>query len=367
MLDFSSALYLGLRHPSAALGAWDALTEGRPAALGEPAAVHEAAAALARLQDCEAALLLPSTLHLFRDLFEMLAAERVAILCDAGAYPIARWGAEAAAAARRVPLHRFAHHDADALARLAAAALRAGRRPLVLTDGLCPRCGRVAPLSHYADVVERGGGRLVVDDTQALGLLGEAPTPDRPYGRGGGGSLRWRGVSGEHIVAGSSLAKGFGAPLAVLAGSARLIARFRATSATRVHCSPPSMAAVRAACHALDCNRTRGDTVRAQLLAAVRRMRGWVRAAGGAAHAALPFPVLSCVFGDGPHTVALHRRLLRHGIRALLMRACDGLTTSLGFLINASHRIEDIDFAGRALLDFAPGGHRHPAGLEETT
>ena len=72
MLDFTSALYLGLRHPSASLPPWDALTIGRPAALAEPPDAEAVAAEIASLQGCEAATLLPSTLHLFWDLFRVL-------------------------------------------------------------------------------------------------------------------------------------------------------------------------------------------------------------------------------------------------------------------------------------------------------
>jgi 8-amino-7-oxononanoate synthase len=47
--DFTSSLYLGMRHSSADLPTWSALTSGRPAALGPPAgsavAAHIAAQA----------------------------------------------------------------------------------------------------------------------------------------------------------------------------------------------------------------------------------------------------------------------------------------------------------------------------------
>ena len=69
MLDFTSALYLGLRHPSRSLRAWPALTAGQPAALESPARRFGVARQLAALQGCERATLLPSTLHLFWDLF----------------------------------------------------------------------------------------------------------------------------------------------------------------------------------------------------------------------------------------------------------------------------------------------------------
>ena len=55
MLDFTSALYLGLRHPSASLAPWSALSLGQPAALQEAPAATALAARLARLQGCDAA------------------------------------------------------------------------------------------------------------------------------------------------------------------------------------------------------------------------------------------------------------------------------------------------------------------------
>src|SRR5262245_66672056 len=111
MLDFTSALYLSLRHPSASLGSWEALTLGRPAALVEPPGADEVTADLARLQGTPAATLLPSTLHLFWDLLRLLGrGAREVLLLDSGAYPILHWAAEGARAAG-ARFHRFAHSD----------------------------------------------------------------------------------------------------------------------------------------------------------------------------------------------------------------------------------------------------------------
>src|SRR5262245_39569049 len=125
MIDFTSALYLGFRHSSESLGGWDALTLGRPSALREPPDADAVAADLARLQGCEAAALLPSTLHLFWDLFAMLGQRKVAILHDAEAYPIARWGIERAQA-MGAAIGAFPHRNATALERLIAKATRQG-------------------------------------------------------------------------------------------------------------------------------------------------------------------------------------------------------------------------------------------------
>jgi 8-amino-7-oxononanoate synthase len=346
MLDFTSALYLGLQHPSASLPPWDALTLGRPAALVEPPDAEAVAGEIASLQGSEAATLLPSTLHLFWDLFRVLDDGQVGILCDAGLYPIARWGAERASSLG-VPLGTFAHHDSAALAQAIDRLARGRRRPIVVTDGYCPNCGAPAPIRAYADLARRAGGWLVIDDTQALGILGESPGGSNPYGSGGGGSLHWHGVSGPHIIVGSSLAKGFGAPLAALSGSRALIERFREHSESRIHCSPPSVATIHAAQQALRLNRHHGETLRRRLLDLVLRLRQRLMAAGLRPVGGLPFPVQS-FRAEGSSLVAqLFRRLRHGGVRALLTRACKAAAARLTFLVTARHGPADIDVVAR--------------------
>ncbi len=110
MLDFTSVLYLGFRHAHSTLRPWAQLTTGRPAALEPAPEAERVAQDLARLLRCERAVLAPSTLHLYWDLFDVLARDRIAIYADAGAYPIARWGIERAAA-KGVRTATFQMHD----------------------------------------------------------------------------------------------------------------------------------------------------------------------------------------------------------------------------------------------------------------
>ncbi len=70
MIDFTSALYLGMRHAHGTLPPWLQLTTGRPAALKEAPEAVRLSEDIAQLLRCERALLAPSTLHLFWDLFE---------------------------------------------------------------------------------------------------------------------------------------------------------------------------------------------------------------------------------------------------------------------------------------------------------
>jgi 8-amino-7-oxononanoate synthase len=348
MLDFTSVLYSGFRHAHNAFRPWAQLTTGRPAAL-EPAPEAVALAQdLAQFLGCERAVLAPSTLHLFWDLFDVLARDRIAIYADAGTYPIARYGVERAAA-KGVPTSTFPAHDPAALAPLLQRDRATGRRPVVVTDGLCTATGRTAPLADYLKLVRERNGYLVVDDTQALGILGANPAPDAPYGRGGAGTPAWRAVRASELIIGSSLAKGFGARLAVLTGSAEVIAKFEDLSGTRVHSSPPSLAVISAAQRALAMNERQGDRLRNRLANLVRHFRERLRQLGFSACGGLfPFQTLRAIPDVEPE--ALYRRLLGLGVRAVLRSARRPPGAAVSFVITLLHTRSDIDGCVEALL-----------------
>jgi 8-amino-7-oxononanoate synthase len=364
MLDFTSALYLGLRHASGSLAAWDALTGGRPATLVETDGAAAVAQRAARLTGCEAGLLLPSTLHLFFDLFSSLPRGSTCYV-DAGVYPVARWGVEHAAS-RGHRVRTFAHFDAAHLEHLLARDARAGFHPIVVTDGFCPGCGLRAPLNSLLAGLRRYEGTLVIDDTQALGIFGErcdapATALHAPaFGCGGGGSLRACGANGPDIVLASSLAKAFGVPVAMLAGSREFVAHFARHSATRMHCSPPSVAVVRAAERALDVNVARGDALRARLARHVRHFREIAGSACSSIRGNLfPVQTLGCGGAVGEDAVRLHHALATAGVRTVLQSPRD---PRVSFLFSSSHSEADVEHAALTLQRCLSDGRRRRSG-----
>jgi 8-amino-7-oxononanoate synthase len=347
MIDFTSALYLGMRHATSSLRPWTRLTTGVPAALESPPEAEEVARQMALLQGCEAGLVGTSTLHQFWDLVLMTARSGMAIYTDHGTYPIAQWGVERAAG-RGIRTSTFRHHDPEALTRQLRHPASRGLRPLVIADGICPGCGGALPIHQLLDVIRPSGGILILDDTQSLGIMGESPNPRSPFGRGGGGSLRWHGVAGEDIVLVTSLAKGFGVPMAVLSAASDFVAGFAARSETRVHSSPPSLAHLHAAEQALLLNREHGDSLRNRLLRAVRRFRAGVQGLGLELNEGL-FPVQSLVPVAAVSQTQLHRQLLERGMRTVLHRPRCVNGPRISFLITARHRTSDIDAAVEAL------------------
>jgi 8-amino-7-oxononanoate synthase len=336
--DFTSALYLGIDHGSRELAGWSRLTLGKPAALEPPPGSAAVEGELARLTGCERALLGTSTLHIFHDLLPMAARADVSVFVDECLYPIARWSVERVAA-RGSPVVTFRRHDPEALWRAMAGA--GSRRPLVVADGFCVACGMPAPLGSYVECAAARDGLVVIDDTQAIGIFGYAPAQPAPYGTGGGGSMALNGIRDRRVVIVGSLAKAFGAPVAVLAGAAPLVAGFAETSATRMHCSPPSAAAVAAAASALAINRAIGDALRERLADKVSRFR---RGLGPLAGSPGLFPVQHLRLPARMDPGALHGRLRARGVHAVLTRG-DHHRARIGFVLTARHDDREIEYA----------------------
>ena len=175
-----------------------------------------------------------STVHAVLDCVATLTAPGAAVLLDAGAYPMGRWGPPR-------PGRVVASPTAIRQPRPPAARLVRTGPAAVVTDGFCPGCGRPAPLAAYLRVVRAHGGLLLVDDTQALGVLGR-PAAGQAYGTGGGGTAAWTGTGGPELVVVASLAKGLGVPLAVVAGERRVVGLVRTArpASTAVPRRPPT-------------------------------------------------------------------------------------------------------------------------------
>jgi 8-amino-7-oxononanoate synthase len=332
-VDFTSALYLGLTHESASLR-WSQLSTGVPAALRRPPEAAEPELGFAALVGCERAVGLTSTLHAVWDLFGATCPRGVALLYDDAAYPVLRWGLERASH-RGLAVVGFRHHDPERLAR-ALRGLPPGVRPWVVTDGFCPGCGQVAPLRAYTRLAAARGGHLIIDDTQAVGLIGSAPARGQPFGVGGGGSLRHAAVIDPAIVVVASLAKSFGVPMAMVAGAGSFIEPFVERSETLIHCSPPSLAHLAAASQALARNAAEGEPLRLRLAARVRTFRRAMRASGIRMRGGL-YPFQRLPVSSPQHGLRLQQALAAHGIQVVVERLRCRPMVAITFVITARH------------------------------
>jgi 8-amino-7-oxononanoate synthase len=188
---------------------------------------------------------------------------------------------------------------------------------------------------------------LILDDTQATGILGRRTPHGSPYGQGGGGSLRWHDVGNadaSRILLVTSCAKAFGAPVAALSGARGVIDDFEDRSQTRVHCSPPSVPAVRSLSRALSINQEMGDRLRSRLLGLIHRFRDGLSAEGVPIGPGV-FPLQSLPIPRGWHPHDVQAVLSRRSVFAVLTRSGGGASRRISFLLNACHSARDVDHA----------------------
>ncbi|MGC4054257.1 MAG: hypothetical protein QM757_34665 [Paludibaculum sp.] len=340
MADFTSALYLGLAHDHASLRPWQQFTSGKPAVLQTTPGTLSLAGDLALLTGCEAATIAPSTLHLFLDVFCLWPHQRTtAIYMDEALYQIGSWGIERAAG-RGIRVRRFRHQDPHSLSRSLLS--DDPRTAVVVTDGFCPDCAKPAPLREYLDCLAGRKGWLVIDDTQAIGVLGRNPSPAAPLGLGGGGVMSLLNLRDSRVVLICSLAKAFGVPMAFLAGARPLVDRFEQIAETRVHCSPVALPVLHAAEHAMAFNEHGGDRARTVLAQWIARLQTKLGASRFRPSGGL-FPVQSFTGFNGLPAEEIHRRLASSGIQTVLQRRRTSGEPQVAVLLTARHTAREID------------------------
>lgn len=96
--------------------------------------------------------------------------------------------------------HAFRHVDAEDLELQLKRHLRAGERPLVVTDGMYSTFGEIAPLDQLARAMAPYAGRLLVDESHSFGVLGDS----------GRGAAEQHHIPAAQFLSGGSTGKALG-------------------------------------------------------------------------------------------------------------------------------------------------------------
>ncbi len=232
----------------------------------------------------------------------------------------------------------FKHVDADDLTQRLQRELQPGERPLVLTDGVFPISGEIAPLPAYRQALtDFPGGWVALDDAHATGVLGV-------HGRG---TLEYYGeTNGERravgFLAGHTLSKGIGAYGGMIAGPEDLLQELEAHSRVTVGASPPPLPVAAAARQALAL--ARDTALREQLWANVALARDGLRRLGWAFEDS-PVPVLCLGARPGLDLRRMRAELLDRGLCVAHVTSYSSTPPggALRIAIFANHQTEQID------------------------
>ena len=167
------------------------------------------------------------------------------------------------------PIHAYRHLDAEHVAELCQEKLMAGERPLLMTDGVFPVSGEIAPVQALLDAIKPVGGLLALDDAHATGVLGP----------NGWGTQAYFGIQTDNCFTCHTMSKALGAYGGFITGSQSFIDGIKINSNVHEGASRPPMPAAAAATAALNLLQ-KDNSLRHQLQQNVNQARTAIRQLG---------------------------------------------------------------------------------------
>ncbi len=265
--------------------------------------------------------------------FEALLGEEDAVLSDALNHASIIDGIRLCKARR----YRYANNDmADLEAKLREADAAGARFKLVVTDGVFSMDGYLANLPAVCDLAERYGAMVMVDDSHAVGFIGE----------GGRGTHEHHGVMGRvHLVTGT-LGKALGgASGGYVSGSREVVEWLRQKARPYLFSNTlaPVIAAV--SLQVLDLVEGGGD-LRRRLRANAAHFREGMSRHG---FSLLPgeHPIIPVMLNEAPLAQEFARRLLEEGVYVIgfFFPVVPKGQARIRTQMSAAHTREDLDTA----------------------
>lgn len=335
VLQFASNNYLGLANEPRVKEATRRAIEkwGWGAAASRLVAGHTEAhealeADLAAFKHTEATLVFPTGYQTNLGVVTTLAGRGDLVLMDRANHA-SLYDAVKLSGARLV---RYAHADADDAQRLLKKhADKPGRR-LLITDTVFSMDGDLAPLRELADLCEREGAMLVLDEAHATGLLG--PT--------GAGLAEALGIESGITASVGTLSKALGGIGGFVAASKDVCDLLVNRARSFIYTTALPASACEAARAALAIVRAEPER-REKVLELAERLRGALREKGfdtGRSET----PIVPIVVGESDRALALAAALLDKGIFCPAIRppTVPPGTSRLRVSLTAEHTEEDI-------------------------
>jgi glycine C-acetyltransferase len=266
--------------------------------------VHKALEArLASFLGFEDAILFSSCFDANGGVFEALLGEEDAIVSDALNHASIIDGIRLCKARR----YRYANGDmADLAAKLAEARAGGARFVMVATDGVFSMDGYLANLPAICDLAERHGALVMVDDSHAVGFVGEK----------GRGTHEHHHVMGRVALMSGTLGKALGgASGGYVAGSREVVAWLRQKARPYLFSNTLAPVIGAVSIEVLDLLE-RSDDLRVRLRENAAFFRGELTRLG---FRLLPgeHPIIPVMLGEAPLAQEFARRLLDEGVYAV--------------------------------------------------
>lgn len=239
-----------------------------------------------------------------------------------------------AAQATNKPITAFHHCQAEHLAECLHRDLLADERPLVLSDGVFPVSGEIAPLPDYLALIKSYQGSIYLDDAHAMGVLGV----------NGRGTPDYFGIKkDESCHTCGTLSKALGGYGGVIWGDSQWVEAIDRKSGICAGASPPALPVTAASACALAIARA-NPSLRHQLWINVTHARNGLRDLGWEIDDT-PVPIICLKARDDINLLRIKTRLFDQGIAITHVRSYTSTPAggALRIAIFATHSPDQID------------------------
>ncbi len=228
---------------------------------------------------------------------------------------------------------RFRHNDPENLDRRLARLGEGARRALVVVESLYSTLGDRAPLREIAEVKQRHGAWLAVDEAHSFGL----------YGARGLGLCEELGILEQVDVIVGTFSKSLGGAGGFCVSRHADLQLLRMASRPYIFTASPTPAVVAATHQALR-RLLAGTDLRARLWRHVNRLYPELVRLGYRVGTDVPAPIAALLFADRDTAIALWRQLLEAGIYTNLMvpPATPSGLNIVRISLSAAHSDQDI-------------------------
>lgn len=229
------------------------------------------------------------------------------------------------------PVVRFAHADPEDLRRKLPSGLKARQKPLVVSDGVFPTFGQIAPVPEYVKAIEPYEGLVWLDDNHGVGVLG-------PNGRG---TYDHFGLKSDRLFFGGTMSKAFGSHGGIVPGPKGFVDEIMQSHIVE-GATDPTMAAAAASLTGMDILMKHPE-MRTRLIENGRRLKDGLRRMGFPV-GDNPFPVAAWRLKSAQEMDRVHQALLDRGIciqRSHYVGA--GTEGVLRAVVFSTHTTEQID------------------------
>ncbi len=237
-----------------------------------------------------------------------------------------------AAASVEKPVYTFGHRDLEDLKEKLKEHVKPGQIPLLISDGVFPVFGEIAPVKKYLELLESYSGILWLDDAHGMGVLGKL----------GRGVCELSGVYSDRVFTGGTLSKAFGGFGGIIPGSREFIAEIKNGPVMNGANMAPS-AALAASIEGINILKSEPER-KEKLWANARYLKQGLRALGIPANNT-QVPIAAWEMGNRKDMESVHEKLMDSGIAIQYTTYIGaGVEGVLRIVVFESHTTEQIDF-----------------------